>query len=197
MIKNENFIVKLIGLPVLMEKQSDLNETLSRCVQIAANMLNVRNCSIMLIEKKEQGEMFLRVFASFGRLPILAFYRSVRVGEGIAGYVASTGKTLLVEDIGQSEFLPVARRPESPDRSFISTPILINDNIIGVFNVSSPIDGRIFTQKDLELVNILRLLIAKSIHVIQLQNVLMPIYAKAVKRKQNIANNKDKNSLTK
>ncbi|HLC14886.1 MAG TPA: GAF domain-containing protein [Thermodesulfovibrionia bacterium] len=188
MSKNENFIVKLIGLPTMLEKQTDLNETLSRCVQITANLLNVKNCSIMLIEKKGKGELFLRVFASFGRLPILAFYRSVRVGEGIAGYVASTGKTLMVEDIGQSEFLSAARRPESQDKSFISTPILINDNIVGVFNVSSPIDERIFTQQDLEIVNIMRLLIAKSIHVIQLQNILLPIYAKAIKGQPRLQN---------
>ena len=172
------FFVKLVGMSTFLEQQEDLDESLNDFAAMAANIVNVENCSIMLFREGDKaGDFRLRVFAKAGHLPENAFKEAVKVNDGIAGRVAATGQALLVEDITRSPYLPLARAPGGASKCFISVPVLIGAKVVGVINLSNPRDGRCFGGDDLALTSFMALLVGKSIQVVQLQNVLRSRFA--------------------
>jgi GAF domain-containing protein len=178
MERGSDTFIKLIGISSFLEQQDNLDECLDDLLKLAAVLLNVANCSIMLFnEDEETGDFRLRVSASLGSLPRVAYVESVKEWEGIAGHVAATGEPLLVEDIETSPYLPLARRPASGNNSFICVPILINRKVIGVINASDPLDDRLLNSTDLDLATFIALLVGKSIQVIQFQNILRSRFA--------------------
>lgn len=59
---------------------------------------------------------------------------TMKIGEGITGWVAKTGKSMLINDVTKdSHYVPLL-----PDtRSELAVPIISRDRVIGVFNVES------------------------------------------------------------
>jgi len=59
---------------------------------------------------------------------------TMKIGEGITGWVAKTGKSLMINDVSKnSHYIPLL-----PDtRSELAVPIISRDRVIGVFNVES------------------------------------------------------------
>jgi|ERR1039457_3003172 signal transduction protein with GAF and PtsI domain len=170
--------IKLIGLASFLEQQASLDESLDEIVAMSANILRIRNCSIMMFREDELGGgVSLRMFSVYGDLPPNAYTEVVKVNKGIAGKVAATAQPLLVQDIVNSEFYPLARRPDSPSKSFICVPIIIGGKVIGVLNVNNPVDNRCFDHNDLNVSVFVTLLIGKSVQVIQLQNMLNSKFA--------------------
>lgn len=166
-------LLKLVGLSNFLEQQSGLDECLNELVGLAAGILEVRNCSIMLFHhEKDPGEFRLRVFAQCGPLPESAGREAAKVNEGIAGQVAAKGEPLLVEDITQTTFFPLARRPDEPSKSFISVPIGIAGKVIGIMNFSNPLPDRSLDAGDLNSAVFVALLVGKSIQVIEMQKIL-------------------------
>lgn len=174
----QNQFIKLVGLSTFLDRQANLDESLDEIVAMSANILNIRNCSIMMFREDDLGEgVSLRMFAKYGEFPQKAYSEAVKINKGIAGRVAASAQPLLVQDIEKSEYLPLARTPESPSKSFICVPIVINGKVIGVLNVSNPVDNRRFDHNDLNLSVFVTLLIGKSVQVIQLQNLLKSKFA--------------------
>ena len=180
-MKIDSFCTKLANITHFLEKHANLDECLNELAAMSADILQVKNCSIMLLDDgKNTGEKGFRVFANFGYLPGSVFCRIVKIDEGIANYVARTGNSLLVKDILKSPFSSMARHVNDSERCFISVPISVNEKIIGVINISSPQDGRILDHEDLVFVKILALTIGKSIYITHLQNLLNSRYAQVV-----------------
>jgi L-methionine (R)-S-oxide reductase len=166
-------LVELVGLSNFLEAQTDLDNCLQELAAMAAAILLVQNCSLMLFQSEEAaGDFRLRVFAKCGPLPASALDEVVKVKEGIAGHVAESGQPLLVEDITKTVFLPLARRPDEPSRCFIAVPITIAGKVIGIMNFSNPEDGRTLAVSDLNRAVSVALLVGKSIQVIELQKIL-------------------------
>ena len=84
--------------------------------------------------------------------------RHVRVheGEGVVGSVAASKRSLLVRRGG---IVPGRRDDAEPGRyrttSFMSVPILVDDESRGVLNVADPLDGRSFGDDDLVTLELL------------------------------------------
>lgn len=168
-----DFLIKLLGLSNVLEQQVNLDHGLRELATMTAHLLQVNNCSIMLIQEDEEAAApVLRVYAYYGDLPAVAQQESVRLHQGIAGRVAASGQPLLVEDVAHSEFATVARRNNTGNPSLIATPIWLSDRVIGVMNVNNPSDNRCFHQADLNLLQVFARFVGKSIHVVQLQNLL-------------------------
>lgn len=173
-----NQFVNLLGLASFLEQQGNLDDSLEELSAMAANIMNVGNCSVMLFAVEDApGEFKLRVFAKFGQLPKKAYSEAAKVNQGIAGHVAATGQALLVQDIQTSDYLPLARCPDSPSKCFISVPIFISGKVVGVLNISNPQNRSNLDYNDLNLATFVALMIGKSIQVIQLQNILKSRFA--------------------
>jgi L-methionine (R)-S-oxide reductase len=185
-MQEDDFTIRLNDLSDFLEKHTDLDESLNELASMAADALNAENCSIMLLSEDESGSNFrLRVLAHSGHLPGEAYHEAMKVKQGVSGYVVATRKPLLIADIEKSQFSAVARR-HYRSKSFMSAPILIHHKVVGVIHVNTPRKRRSFRKEDLSLLNIVALLVGKSIQAIQLQKLVdsrYTIYAMAQEKK--------------
>jgi GAF domain-containing protein len=173
----DNPLIKLQDLSNFIER-GNLDDNLLQLAERVAHVLSAENCSILLFTEGESDDTLrMRVCAGFGPLPDAAYKESIGAGEGIAGQVVATGKSILIEDISLSEYAARARRADDLRKSLISAPITINRRIIGVVNVSGRVHGEVFTLDDLNLLDVVALFIGKSIQAIQLQNILNSRFA--------------------
>jgi GAF domain-containing protein len=172
----DNPLIKLQDLSNFLELGT-LDENLQQLARLTAKILSAENSSIMLLSDGEPGDLKMRVCASYGFLPTDAYKVSTGMNDSISGHVITTGESLLIENISQSEFSSKARHPNDPRKSLISSPITINQHIIGVVNVCIHLHGKTFNQIDLNLLEVVALFIGKSIQTVQLQSILNSRFA--------------------
>lgn len=171
MDKLENLLIKLQDLSNFLEA-GNLDDNLQQLASLTANILSAENCSIMLLNDGESGNLRMRVCGCYGSLPAAAYKESIGQGDGISGYVIATGQSLLIEDIDRSPFARWARRANDPRKSLVSSPIPVGGRIVGVVNISGHTQGDAFSQADMNLLDVVALFIGKSIQVFQLQSIL-------------------------
>ncbi|HEV8128959.1 MAG TPA: GAF domain-containing protein, partial [Candidatus Eisenbacteria bacterium] len=102
--------------------------------------------SLMIVDEDE-GELRIAFADGLSRDTV----RNVRqkIGEGIAGTVAQTGKPLIVNERVED---PRYRQGRERSRiaSAMSAPILLDERVIGVLNVSSDRQGKRFIDEDMD-----------------------------------------------
>jgi signal transduction histidine kinase len=111
-----------------------------------------------------------------GLSPRYAEQMRMRIGEGIAGRVAKTGKPIVLDDILEdSSKDPHAVRPDLISaeglRGFVSVPLKSKDKVIGVMNVSSHIVKR-FGADDVSLLSSIGDYLGIAVEQVRLYNRL-------------------------
>lgn len=106
--------------------------------------------------------------------PLLAFgikpeaeqrpLRCQPTGNGVTGFVASTGKSYLCEDTGED---PLYIEGAQGARSSLTVPLLLHDRVIGTFNVESPEAGA-FTESDRQFLEIFTRDVAAALNTMEL-----------------------------
>ena len=112
-----------------LTRRLDPDEVVERSFDRAVALSHAATGSIMLVDARTG---HLRIAASKGLSAEVVEGTEVSEGEGIAGWVLSTGQPLLIEDLPGK---PAVRR--SGVRSAVSVPIADEDGILGVLNVGS------------------------------------------------------------
>jgi two-component system, cell cycle response regulator len=81
----------------------------------------------------------------------------VKVGDLVSGWVAREGEALLVTDIdSDSRFKIFSKGGQYKSKSFISLPLKVDSQVIGVMNVTDKLsDMKIFTEADLRYLSLL------------------------------------------
>ena len=126
-----------------------INELLDYFIDQVSQNLQVGRVSLMLLDDKRE----LYIAASKGIAENVVRTTRVKVGEGIAGHVAKTGKSLLIKNV-QPGLMGGDLRPGLSD-SFISAPLVLgiplkfHDHIVGVLNVTNKHSGEAFNENDL------------------------------------------------
>jgi signal transduction histidine kinase len=117
------------------------------------NVLNIMNGTvggIMLLDEPGQ-TLSYRVY--HGLSDKYAAEMHLKLGEGIAGKVAQSGRTVLLEDISSE---PDAARADLISseglRAFLSVPLRARDSVLGVMNVASHVPHR-FSKEDVYLLH--------------------------------------------
>ena len=174
MVKVESLLTKSAQFPDLavFVERGTLDESLQQLAEMAASILVVETCSIMLVEDAGEITARLVVCACAGPLPAEAYRETPGPNQGVAGQVMATGIALRIDDISQSGFAKNARRPDDLRRSLMCAPIRMHEQMLGVINVSGREAGKPFTASDATLLDIIALFIGKSIQVSQLQSIL-------------------------
>lgn len=127
------------------------DEILSETVELAAREMDADLVSVMIVE----GD-YLRIKAASGLPGWVMRSASLKIGEGISGWVAFSGEPLLVQDIDKHKGLKVRRSSGSyAGKSFICMPIKAKGKTIGVLNINSSQKRRKFTAADLEFLEII------------------------------------------
>ena len=128
----------------------DMDRVLVAVLQEVRHLLDVVACSVWLIEPGT-GELVCR-HANGPQSEIVRGWR-LPPGEGLVGWVARSGKSLIVPDAwaDQRHFEGVDQRTGLALRSILSAPLRVKENVIGVLQVVDAEVAR-FTLTDLTLV---------------------------------------------
>ncbi|WP_298269120.1 diguanylate cyclase [Geobacter sp.] len=139
---------KLLTLFSTLSHAENREELHQRILGMAADLVDASSGSIMFVD--DNGET-LKIESALGMNMQLAQSMVVQVGTGIAGKVAASGHPLLVNDIEKDKRIGTPNRPRFKTKSFVSIPIRLRDDIIGVLNLSDKKNQGIFTEADLKL----------------------------------------------
>lgn len=107
----------------------------------------VERCSLMLLDEARET---LRIRAQRGIDGALAGQVRVRVGQGIAGWVAHNRKPLFVRVKRDAKDVAHTNQDAYNSDSFICVPMVHNDRLIGVLNLSNKRGGEPFDEVDLD-----------------------------------------------
>lgn len=145
----------------IVASTKDLATRLQATVTLVQSVLEIERCSILLLNASS-GYFEMRAAAGIPE----SEWNTIKLlpGEGIAGAVIVRREAVFAEDISLSEFAAIAdfKRYQSP--SFISVPLIVQNQVIGVINAtSSATSGRRFTETDLHLIDALAGLLALTI----------------------------------
>ncbi len=118
--------------------------------QASAELLQAELGSLLLYDEEDES---LTAKASVGKdLAVLNEDRDT-VGKRVAARVLKNGKPLVVTDVGNTGLPPAPSERKYKTRSFLSYPIVMGDQKIGVLNMTDKVDGSAYGEYDLELLN--------------------------------------------
>lgn len=128
----------------------DLNEFLSNTMQLAADVMDAAASSLMLIDEEKRDLVFE---VSHGGSSDLLRRQRLSLDEGIAGWVARTGKPALANEArNDPRFNPrVDVRTGFLTQSIAAVPLRIKGRTIGVLEVLNKYSGGGFDSEDLRL----------------------------------------------
>lgn len=146
-------------------------------VDTACSIIHSDLASLMLINSDNE----LYIISSKGLSEKVKKETKMKIGEGIAGRVANTGKYIFVENIETDvRFLRPNDEERYTSKSFISVPLKIKSKVIGVLNINSPKNKKQFNDRDLKLITILADQAAMRLDNIELFNNLQSFYFEMV-----------------
>jgi len=143
-------------------RRLEIERYLELLIEMVAELLMVKRASLMLFDLSRTE---LKIESAIGIDEDIVENVRVKIGDSISGKVVEEGETYLVEDIEND---PRTGRVNNEfvyeSKSFLSVPIKINGEIIGVVNAANPIKKEHFTQEDK---NLLELFVERISHAIQ------------------------------
>lgn len=143
----------------------DLEQNLSAAMKILSSLLEMQRGCVYLLDRDTKA---LRIVAAFGLSQEEIKRGRYRVGEGIVGRVIESGSPVFVPNIGE-ELMFLNRtgsRPEKNGISFLSMPIRLKDETLGLISVD-----RIYSEEhgdeedDLRVLRIVASLIAQFVRL--------------------------------
>lgn len=134
-----------------------LNDTLAQLKIILA----AESVSLFLVDKDEHQLVLNSVFDEHK-----AQFKGIRqrMGEGVAGRVATKGEAVLVKDIKTDSRFSTDRFRRYHTDSFICVPIVMRDGLVGVINISDKASGDAFSEKDF---NLAQLFAQMAAHIVE------------------------------
>jgi diguanylate cyclase (GGDEF)-like protein len=124
----------------------DRKELYDIIVKKSTELVGAEKGSLMILD-----DSVLSVKAALGIDRTFAESLKVKLGESISGSIAKKGEPVVVRDIERA--IPSRKnRPRYRTKSFISIPLKVGSNVIGVINISDKITGEVFSDEDLNMV---------------------------------------------
>ena len=124
---------------------------------LADDMQSLR-CSLFLAVPGDLESLYLAT--SRGLAPHITEGMRITVGQGIAGQVARTREPMLAVDASDVAAHPLLGDEYLTTGSFISFPLVMHDQLMGVVNLTNRAQRGLFVEEDVERVRLLGLVIA-------------------------------------
>jgi GAF domain-containing protein len=144
---DESFVVD-ITVPKSEQDALDsaLTLTMNLFADLISELLGINICSIML---RDELTADLVIKGAKGLSDEVVRRTRINVGDQISGWVAASGKPLLIEDIEQDLHLNRKNIPQYSTKSLLSLPLKSHGGVIGVLNLNNKKSAEIFTIRDL------------------------------------------------
>jgi putative methionine-R-sulfoxide reductase with GAF domain len=138
-------------LLALLGEEPDEQRLPQRVVSWLAAEFGIQRCSLMTLDESQEA---LRISAQVGLDPAVAESVYVRIGQGVAGWVARNRKPLLVRMRSQADVTPEDQADSYNSPSFIAVPVVHNGRLYGVVNLSNKEGGELFNGVDFDCASI-------------------------------------------
>jgi serine phosphatase RsbU (regulator of sigma subunit) len=156
----------------ILNSQLDIYQLMSLIMLYAKDLLEAEASSLFLMEK-EENYLFCEV-ALGEKGESIQHYARLEIGNGIAGWVAKHGRTVVLDDAYKDE-----RFDKNWDRlsgfvtkAVICVPLFLKDQLIGTLEVINKTKNRVFDKFDLELLLTLAENASAAIYNSQQQDIL-------------------------
>ncbi|NLF98258.1 MAG: GAF domain-containing protein, partial [Candidatus Riflebacteria bacterium] len=132
-----------------VSKTLNISKLFDTILQQVQEVMNVENCSLMAYDPLTET---LTLDAAIGLPRDMVGQIQVKVGEGIAGWVAQNRKPVLLKDVSKDiRFANHHGRLDYKTRSVLSVPIMHDSSLLGVLNVNNKRSGEAFFEDDQNL----------------------------------------------
>ncbi len=168
MRSNPNKIESLYEITLAIHSSFDLKKSLYRVLDILSNRLGMNRGSITILDPETQ-EIHIEVAHGIStREKNRGHYK---IGEGITGKVAETGRPMAVPNINEEPlFLDrtgARKRIDKSKISFICVPIKDGTRVIGTLSVDRIFDSTGSLEEDVRLLTIISSLIAQKVSMLE------------------------------
>lgn len=147
-----------IGLTITSSRDRD--QTLQRLLEEATRLLSARKGSVMLLNARHDT---LDIAVAHGLAPEVMRQMKPRLGEGIAGYVAMMGQPKILK-AGHKDRYSQRGDDAGQQPAALCVPLVHETQTLGVLNVSDREDGGDFSERDLQVLQMLAQQAAVAIH---------------------------------
>ena len=140
----------LLDACTLLNATLNLDNLLDLIMRIAKEVMNAEASSLMLVDEESQE---LRFEVAHGEKGEQVKVIRLKMGEGIAGWVAQTGETLLIPDVSKDPrfYKKADEKTKFTTRCMICAPLKTKERIVGVVEVINKRNNQIFNEEDVEL----------------------------------------------
>jgi signal transduction histidine kinase len=145
----------LAGINRIMSSSLDVYEILCAATSRVHEIISVEACSVIVPDRKT-GTFVLKVIS--GR--VVNETLDLNTGEGIAGRVLETGKSLIVNDPSEHPYF--VNKGSVPIFSLMCLPLKVKDATIGILTLRNKSDS-LFTSEDEALINSICIVLAEVI----------------------------------
>ncbi len=143
---------KVLSVNSKLNSTLDLDALLGIIMNTAAEVMNAKAASLMLFNETRT-ELIFKVAMGCKAASMLKENFSVKLGEGIAGTVAKTGKSVVIENVEKDKRF--AKRFDQAtgfsSKAIICVPLKSKTEIIGVLEAINPIARDSFCGNDIKL----------------------------------------------
>ena len=141
-------LMPLFELSNVLMSEVNLGKLFDLVVEIVSHETKADRVSLMLLDEAGRD---LAIRAAVGLSPEVVMSAVEKVGHGIAGSVAKSGKPILLNGEVQHK----ERKNSGRTSSALCVPLIVRGKVIGVLNSSKTGEENRFTQSDLQLLSIL------------------------------------------
>jgi len=116
----------------------------------AADLIKAEGWSVLLLDNNRRELVFEAAAGKAGKKLV---GMRLQIGQGVAGWVAQYGQSLIVPDVTKDPrfYSGVDKTTKFTTKSILCVPMKSRDKIIGVIEVVNKIGGEPFSQDDLEI----------------------------------------------
>ncbi|MBD3170071.1 MAG: response regulator [candidate division Zixibacteria bacterium] len=127
---------------------TNLDILLNQIINLVTGVVGAKSGSITLFD--ETGK-FMKISAAIGLEEDIVKNTRIKIGEGVAGYVAAHRESVIIDNIAEDTRFNSEGRPRYETASAISTPMIHRENLLGVINLNNKEGQEKFTADDLHL----------------------------------------------
>jgi Nif-specific regulatory protein len=140
----------------------DLNQLLELILETGNRMMGAKASSLLLLDKRKN-RLFFKVATGRKKDAVKQF--EIKMGQGIAGYVAQKDEPLIIKDATKDKrwYGHISDQIGFKTRSIACMPMHVQGEVIGVIEFINKVDGSTFRDQDLELMTVFADLAAVAI----------------------------------
>ena len=149
-LENQN-LRSLLETNRLLNSPMPLNKLLSLIMNVSKKVMRAEAATLMLVDDAAQ-ELVYEVALGEKGGQIKKMFR-LKLGQGVAGWVAQKGESALIEDAAKDSrfYSAVDKKSGFKTKSMICVPLKVDEKVIGILQALNPVNKKCFDAADLAL----------------------------------------------